>query len=164
MKTFVTKLLIAISAAGGISAASAQTTNLIFGTDFEGSGINDNYSSSYGYAYAGGNLGNAASAFAGAVTAGVGVSNSFSCYAQPDFTLTGSDPNSTNSAGYTYSGTEIYVQFGAPLNPLTPSANLDSYVLSFDAMVQGLEPGVNSTTLFFNQLNILTNGITAVQF
>jgi len=164
MKTSVTKLLIAISAAGGISAASAQTTNLIFGTDFEGSGINDNYSSSYGYAYAGGNLGGAASAFAGAVTAGVGVTNSFAFDARPDFTLTGSDPNYTNSAGYTYSGTEIYVSFGAPLNPLAPSANLDSYILSFDAMVLGLEPGVNTTTLFFNQLDILTNGVTSVQF
>ncbi len=48
MKTLVRKLLMAICAAGGISAASAQTTNIIFGTDFEGNG---NYSFSYGYAF-----------------------------------------------------------------------------------------------------------------
>jgi len=38
MKTLLRKLLMAICAAGGISAASAQTTNIIFGTDFEGNG------------------------------------------------------------------------------------------------------------------------------
>jgi len=161
MKTLMPKLLIAICAAGGISAASAQTTNLIFGTDFEGNG---NYSYSYGYAFAGGNVAGAASAFAGSVTAGVGVTNSSAFDGRPDFTLTGSDPNYTNASGYTYSGTDIYIQFGAPINPLTPTANLDSYILSFDAMVQGLEPGVNTTTLFFNHFNIMTNGATAVGF
>ncbi len=161
MKTLLRKLLMAICAAGGISAASAQTTNIIFGTDFEGNG---NYSFSYGYAFAGGNLGNAASGFAGAVAAGVGVTNSSAFDGRPDFTATGSGPNYTNSAAYTYSGVDDFIQFGAPINPLTPTANLDSYIVSFDAMVQGLEPGVNSTTLSFNQFNIMTNGATAVQF
>jgi len=92
------------------------------------------------------------------------VTNSSAFDGRPDFTATGSDPNYTNSAAYTYSGVDDFIQFGAPINPLTPTANLDSYIVSFDAMVQGLEPGVNSTTLFFNQFNIMTNGATAVQF
>src|SRR5438132_901087 len=147
MKTLIPKLLIAACAAAGISAASAQTTNLIFGADFEGNG---NYSSSYGYAFAGGNLGGASPApgFMGGITAAVGVTNSSAFDGRPDFTATGSDPNYTNSAGYTYSGVDDYIQFGAPINPLTPTANLDSYIVSFDAMVQGLQPGVNSTKVF----------------
>ena len=83
MKTLIPKLLIAACAAAGISAASAQTTNLIFGTDFEGNG---NYSFSYGYAFAGGNLGGAANGFAGSVAAGVGVANSSAFDGRPDFT------------------------------------------------------------------------------
>jgi len=161
MKTLLRTLLIALCISGGISAASAQTTNLIFGTDFEGNG---NYSFSYGYTFAGGNLGNAASAFTGGVVAGVGLTNSSAFDGRPDFTATGSDANYTNSAGYTYSGVDDFIQSGAPINPLAPTANLDSYIVSFDAMVQGLQPGVNSTTISFNQLNIFTNGTKAVQF
>ena len=82
----------------------------------------------------------------------------------PDFTLTASDPNYTDSAGYTYSGTDDYIQFGAPLNPFAPTSDLSSLVLSFDAAALGLDPSVSNTTLFFNQLNITTNGATAVQF
>jgi len=141
-----------------VSAASAQTTNLIFGTDFEGTGINDNYSGSYGYAYAGGNLGNAASGFSGSVTAGVGVTNSFAFDGMPDFTATASDPNYTNSSGYTYSGTDDYIEFGAPINPLAPTSDLSSLVISFDAEALGLDPSVTNTTLYFNGLDIMTNG------
>jgi hypothetical protein len=161
MKTPLRKLFIALCACAGISAATAQTTNLIFGTDFEGNG---NYSYSYGYAFAGGNLGNAASAFTGSVAAGIGVTNSSAFDGKPDFTATGSDSNYTNSPGYTYSGVDDFIQFGAPINPPTPTANLDSYIVSFDAMVQGLQPGINSTTVTFNQLNFFTNSTISVQF
>jgi hypothetical protein len=164
MKTSLSNLLMAIGACAAISVARAQTTNLILGTDFETSGMNDNYSYSYGYTFAGGNLGGAAQSFMGGVTAGVGVTNSKAFDGMPNFTATGSDPNYTNSAGYTYSGTEAYFVFGAPLNPLTPTTDVSTYVLSFDAMVQGLLPGINSTTVFFNQINFLTNGVAAVQF
>jgi len=160
MKTLIPKLVIAFCAAG-ISTASAQTTNLIFGTDFEGNG---NYSYSYGYTFAGGNLGNAASAFMGAVAAGVGLTNSSAFDGKPDFSGTGSDANYTNSAGYTYSGVDDFIQFGAPINPMTPTANLDSYIVSFDAMVQGLQHGVSSTTVTFNGLSIQTNSATAAKF
>jgi hypothetical protein len=160
MKTHKIKLLLAICAAGGISAASAQTTNIIFGTDFEGNG---NYTVAYGYAYAGGNLGGSPTAFVGGITAGVGVTNSSAFDSMPDFTATGSDPNYTNSASYTYSGTEAPLQFGAPITPMVPTANVDSYVLSFDAMVQGLLPGVNTTTVYFNEFDIQTNYVTAIK-
>ena len=157
MKTHLIKLLLAIGAAGGISAASAQTTNIIFGTDFEGNG---NFSYAYGYAYAGGNLGGAAQSWTGGNTAGVGVPNSSAFDSMTDFTATGSDPNYTNSPQYTYSGTEIFCQFGPPITSMIPTANVDSYTISFDAMVQGLLPGVNTTTVYFNALNIQTNGVT----
>lgn len=162
--TKIARLLTALGAFGIMSAANAQTTNLIFGTDFESTGINDNLAGSYGFAYAGGNLGGAASAFAGSVTSGVGLTNSSAFDAMPDFTLTGSDANYTNSSSYTYSGTAIDVSFGAPLTPLVPTANLDSFTLSFDARVQGLEPGANTTTIFFDHFNITTNGVTALNF
>ncbi|HSU54013.1 MAG TPA: hypothetical protein VLT36_08160 [Candidatus Dormibacteraeota bacterium] len=164
MKKSLTNLLFAIGACAALSAARAQTTNIIFGTDFETSGINDNYNYSYGYAFAGGNLGNAASGFAGSVTAGAGVTNGNAWDSMPDFTNTGSDPNYTNSSAYTYSGTEGFIQFSGPLNALTPSADLSSYVVSFDAKVQGLAPGINNTTLYFHELDFQTNGVTAVQF
>ncbi len=156
--------LLMLCIAGFASGAFAQSTNLLFGTDFEGTGINDNLTSSYGYAYAGGNLGNAVSAFTGGITPDVGVTNSLAFDGMPDFTGTASDPNYTNSASYTYSGTDDYIQFGAPLNPVSPTSDLSSLVLSFDAEALGLDPSVTNTTLFFNQLNITTNGVTAVQF
>jgi len=160
MKTHRIKLLLAICAAGGISAASAQTTNIIFGTDFEGNG---NFSYAYGYAYAGGNLGGAAQSWTGGNTAGVGLTNSSAYDSMSDFTATGSDPNYTNSSQYTYSGTEIFNVFNGPITPMIPTGNPDSYTISFDAKVQGLLPGVNTTTVFFNQLDIQTNGIAWIR-
>jgi hypothetical protein len=161
MKPPLKAALFALAGLVGISTASAQTTNLIFGTDFDGNG---NLSYAYGYAYAGGNLGAAASAFAGGITAGVGVTNSAAFDSMPDFTATGNDTNYTDSLGYTYSGTEVVVVFNPPITPITPSANLDSYILSFDAMVQGLEPGVTNTTMSLNGLSIQTNSVTSIQF
>ena len=158
----ITQLLTVLGSAGLMASASAQTTNVIFGTDFEGTAINDNYFSSFGYAYAGGNLGGSGPAFAGGVTAGVGLTNSSAFDAMPDFTLVGSDPNYTNSSGYTFSGTVIHIEFGAPLNGLTPTANVDSYAVNFDAQVQGLHGAVSSTTLEFKTdgagITLRTNG------
>lgn len=156
----MTKLMVLISVAGAMSA-SAETTNLIFGTDFEGSG---NLQGSFGYAFAGGNPGGAGSGFAGSITGGVGVGGSTAFLAQPDFSFTGVDPNYTNASQYTYSGTDISIQFGFPINPPAATANLDSYILSFDAKVQGLLPGHSTTTVSMNQLNFNVGGVMAVQF
>lgn len=159
--TKITQLLAALGIVGMMSVATAQTTNLIFGTDFEGNG---NYSFSYGYAFAGSDAGVAAQSFAGTVTAGVGVTNSSAYSGSPDYTLTGTDPNYIGLHAYTYSGMADHIVFSGPINPLTPTANLDSFILSFDANVGGLLTNLSSTTMGIELVDFKTAGATTFRF
>src|SRR5215472_15879776 len=171
MNMSIAKFLIALTGAAAISAADAQTTNLIFGTDFESTGINDNYLSSFGYAYAGSDSGTASVSFmGGAITAGVGVTNSSGLPGYPDFTMLATDTNYIGNHAYTYAGVSLDISFGPPLNPIAPMANLDNYIVSFDAVVGGLLPGTNSTILSFGpaltdgHLDFTTGGSNTLRF
>lgn len=170
----ITRLLTALGIAGMISAANAQSfTNLIFGTDFEASGTNDNSLGAGGYGYAGSSTQIPANVgfSGGAITAGVGLTNSAGLPGYPDYTGLATDPNySAAGLDYTFAGVSLGVNFGPPLTPITPTADLDSYIVSFDAMVGGLLPGQNNTTLTFGPsqfdgtLNFTTAGAITFRF
>src|SRR5262249_28845751 len=138
---------------------------------FEGTGVNDNYSSSYGYAYAGSDSGSATVAFTGgAITAGVGLTNSSGVPGYPDFTMLATDANYIGTHAYTYAGISLNVLFGPSPNPIAPMANLDNYVVSFDAVVGGLLPGTTNSILSFGpaltdgHLDFTTSGATTFRF
>ncbi len=151
-----------LSLAGMTAVAAAQTTNNIFGTDFDGGG---NFNFAYGFAYAGSDAGNADARFAGGgVIAGLGVGGTAAYSASPDYTRLATDPNYSGVHAYTYSGFGEHFAFNAPITPLKPTANLDSLVLSFDAKVFGLVTNLTSTDVSISYLNFKSAGSDVVVF
>lgn len=96
MKT-IQKILGVVSTVGMLSVASAQTTNVILQTDFDGDAGQGNYSYSYGYCVAGTSAGPAATGFAGgSIQPGIGVGGTSANYVSPDYTQLPTDPNWSN--------------------------------------------------------------------
>src|SRR5271170_6936045 len=101
----IKKLLVAVGISGMVSAATAQTTNIILQTDFDGDAGEGNSNDSYGYAYAGSSAGTAAAGYSGGITAGVGVDGTSANSISPDYTLLPDDPNwNSPSLAYVYAG------------------------------------------------------------
>jgi hypothetical protein len=140
---------------GTLSVVSAQTTNVILQTDFDGDAGEGNYSGSYGYTVAGTSAGNAAPNFTQAVTAGIGVDGTSANELSPDYTELATDQNWTNnSIQWAYAVAGDGTSFAGQITPITPTSALNSLVLSADLQLSGLLPGLTAADV----------SVTKVQF
>ena len=154
MKT-IKQLLVIFGIAVMASAATAQTTNIILQTDFEGDEGEGNFNNDYGYCVAGSSAGSVLAGYNGGVLDGIGVDGGYANGISPDYTLLPSDPNWTSpSLSYVYAVVGNGTQFGSPMTAITPTAFLDSFILSADVQVLGLQPGLTNADV----------SITKVQF
>ena len=71
------QLLAVLGIAGAVSAATAQTTNIILQTDFDGDAGEGNLNNDYGYCVAGSSAGSALAGYTGGITAGAGVGGTY---------------------------------------------------------------------------------------
>jgi hypothetical protein len=161
----IKQLLIVFSIAGVASVATAQTTNIILQTDFDGDGGEGNLNNDYGYAYAGSSAGTALAGYSGALTAGAGVDGTVANSISPDYTLLPTDPNwNSPSLAYVYAGVGNGTQFGAPMTAITPTAVLDSFILSADLQVLGLLPGLTTADITISKVQFLSAGAVIFDF
>jgi hypothetical protein len=145
MKAFQNAIVVA-AIVGTLTSGSAQTTNVILQTDFDGDAGEGNYSFAYGYCVAGTSAGPSATGFTGGgVQAGIGVNGTSANYISPDYTQLPTDPNWT-SPGITYAYAVVgdATGFSAPITAITPTNNASSLVLSADLRVQGLTNLLNT--------------------
>jgi hypothetical protein len=127
--------------AGMASAATAQTTNIILQTDFDGDTNEGNFNNDYGYCVAGSSAGAVLAGYSGGILAGTGLGGTSANSISPDYTLLPSDPNWTNaSLSYVYAVVANGTQFGGPMTAITPTPVLGSLILSADVQVLGLLP------------------------
>lgn len=154
MKT-IKQLLVIFGIAVMASAATAQTTNIILQTDFEGDEGEGNFNNDYGYCVAGSSAGSVLAGYNGGVLDGIGVDGGYANGISPDYTLLPSDPNWTSpSLSYVYAVVGNGTQFGSPMTAITPTAFLDSFISGADVQVLGLQPGLTNADV----------SITKVQF
>ncbi|MGA2869131.1 MAG: hypothetical protein ABSF34_08230, partial [Verrucomicrobiota bacterium] len=140
---------------GTLSVVSAQTTNVILQTDFDGDAGEGNYSGSYGYTVAGTSAGKTAPNFSQAVTAGIGVDGTSANELSPDYTELATDQNWTNdSIQWAYAVAGDGTSFAGQITPITPTSALNSLVLSADLQLSGLLPGLTTADV----------SVTKVQF
>ena len=157
MKTKTCLLVTLLGILGMMSVATAQTTNIILGTDFDGFG---DYNYGYAFAYAGSELGKTAVAPPNTyeVVSSAGVDNTAAARATVDYTGLATDPNYQNATSYTYAGVALHLVFTPTLANITPVATLNTLTLSCDVNVQGLLPGLTNTDVILNSLQFGTNG------
>jgi len=155
----IKQLLIVFSIAGAVSAATAQTTNIILQTDFDGDAGEGNFNNDYGYCVAGSSAGSVLAGYSGGLTAGAGVGGTFANSISPDYTLLPSDPNWTSpSLAYVYAVVGNGTQFGGPMAPLTPTSVLGSFILSADLQVSGLLPGLINADVTISKVQFIDSG------
>ena len=156
---FIKQLLITIGIAGMTSAATAQTTNIILQTDFDGDAGEGNFNNDYGYAYAGSSAGSVPAGYSGGLTAGAGVGGTVANSISPDYTLLPTSPNWTNaSLAYVFAGVGNGTQFGGPMTAITPTAVLGSFILSADLQVLGLLPSLTNADVTITKVQFLDSG------
>jgi hypothetical protein len=142
-----------------VSAATAQTTNIILQTDFDGDAGEGNLSNDYGYAYAGSSAGTVLAGYSGAITAGVGVGGTSANSISPDFTLLPGDPNwNSPSLAYVFAGVGNGTQFGGPMSAITPTAVLGSFILSADLQLSGLLPSLTNADVTITKVQFFDSG------
>lgn len=151
--------LIILSVAGMVSAASAQTTNIILQTDFDGDAGEGNLINDYGYAYAGSSAGTVPAGYSGGITVGAGVGGTAANSISPDYTLLPTDPNwDSPSLAYVYAGVGNGTQFGGPMAAITPTSMLGSFILSADLQVLGLLPSLTTADVTITKVQFLDGG------
>ncbi|HXB59309.1 MAG TPA: hypothetical protein VNU95_07080 [Candidatus Acidoferrales bacterium] len=150
------QLLALLSFAGIVSVATAQTTNVIVETDFDGDAGQGNFNDDYGYCVAGSSTGTSLAGFSGGVTPGSGVSGTSANSISPNYTFLPSDPAWTNSANtYNYAVVGNGTQFGAPMTAITPTAVAGSFILSADLQVLGLLPQLTSADVTVTKVQFM---------
>jgi hypothetical protein len=153
----IKQLLINIIFAGTVSVATAQTTNVILGTDFDGDAGEGNYNFAYGYGVAGSSAGTVPASYSGGITAGAGVDGSFANSISPDYTQLPTSPDWNNpSLAYVYAVVGNGTQFLRPDD--TPSRRqplLGSFILSADLQVSGLLPGLTNADVLISKVQFL---------
>jgi hypothetical protein len=155
----IKQLLIVLGIAGMVSAATAQTTNIILQTDFDSDANEGNFNNDYGYCVAGSSAGSALAGYSGGITAGAGVGGTFANSISPDYTLLPSDPNWTSpSLSYVYAVVGNGTQFGSPMTAITPTAVLSSFILSADLQVTGLLPQLTNADVYITKVQFLDSG------
>ena len=155
----IKQLLIVFGIAGAVFAATAQTTNIILQTDFDGDAGEGNFNNDYGYCVAGSSAGSVLAGYSGGLTAGAGVGGTFANSISPDYTLLPSDPNWTSpSLAYVYAVVGNGTQFGGPMAPLTPTSVLGSFILSADLQVLGLLPSLINADVTISKVQFIDSG------
>jgi hypothetical protein len=156
MKTITRAFVTALALIGTMSAATAQTTNIILQTDYDGDAGEGNFSYSYGYCYAGASTGSSPTGYTAGVISGAGVNGTAASVVSPDYTLLPDDPNWTNpSDAYVYAGVGNGTAFGAPITAIMPTAVTGSFVLSADLQVLGLMAGLTNTDVTISKVQFL---------
>ena len=161
----IKQLLAVLGIAGVVSAATAQTTNIILQTDFDGDSGQGNFSDSYGYVAAGSSAGTALAGYNGGIMAGTGVGGTTNNSISANYTLLPADPNWTNaSLSYVYAVLGNGTQFGGQITPITPTSVMSSFILSADLQVSGLLPGLTNTDVSISKVQCLSNGVVLFDF
>ena len=161
----IKQLLIVLGAAGMVSVATAQTTNIILQTDFDGDDGQGNFANSYGFAVAGSSAGSVATASSGGITVDAGVTNSSANSISPDYTQLPTDPNWTNAANsFVFAVVGNGTQFGAPMTAITPTPVLGSFILSADLQVLGLLPGLTNADVSITKVQFFSAGNVIFDF
>ncbi|HWD18361.1 MAG TPA: hypothetical protein VHB20_03715 [Verrucomicrobiae bacterium] len=146
--------------AGVALAAPGQTTNMIFGTDFDGGSGNGNFQ--YGYATgwagtdAGGGLG-AVFNYLG-VVANAGVDGSSALEASPDYTELATDPGWLDATSWAACHLNLVAAFGAPINPISPlslTSATNSLILRAQCETEGLVSGQYGANISIWELDFL---------
>lgn len=149
----IKQLLIILGITGMVSAATAQVTNIILQTDFDGDTNEGNFNNDYGYCVAGSSAGSVLAGYSGGLTSGAGVGGTVANSILPDYTLLPSDPNWTSaSLSYVYAVVANGTQFGSPMTAITPTAVLGSLILSADVQVSGLLPQLTNADVFITKV------------
>ena len=165
----IKQLLITIGIAGMVSTATAQTTNIILQTDFDGDAGEGNFNNDYGYCVAGSSAGSALAGYSGGILAGTGVGGTYANSISPDYTLLPSDPNWTNpSLAYVYAVVGNGTQFGSPMTSITPAATptevTGSLILSADVQVLGLLPSLTNADVTITKVQFFDTTGTNIVF
>lgn len=149
-------ILTLIALVGMMSVASAQTTNILLQTDYDGDAGQGNLNYAYGYCVAGSSAGSAATGFSGGITAGAGVGGSSANSITPNYTMLPNDPNWTNSSlSYVYAVVGNGTSFSSPIAPITPTSVTGSFILSADLQVLGLMPGLTNTDVNVSKMQFM---------
>jgi hypothetical protein len=155
----IKKIFTVLGLASIVSVATAQTTNVILQTDFDGDAGEGNLNNDYGYSYAGSSAGTALAGYSGGITGGAGVGGSSANSISPDFTLLPDDPNwNSPSLAYVYAGVGNGAQFGGPMTAITPTAVLGSFILSADLQLSGLLPGLTNADVAITKVQFFDSG------
>jgi|SRR5665213_74004 len=161
----IKQLLIALGIAAVTTVARAQVTNIILQTDFDTDADEGNFNNSYGYCVAGSSAGSALAGLeSGGILAGTGVDGTAANSESPDYTLLPNDPNwNSPSNSYVYAVLGNGTQFGAPMTAITPTAVMDSFILSADLQVAGLLPGLTNADVTISKVQFF-DGNTNILF
>jgi len=158
----IKQLLAILGIAGAVSAATAQTTNIILQTDFDGDANQGNYNTYYGYTAAGYGIGaSSGSCVAGnsfTLSGGTGVGGTTNLTSVADYSLLPFDPNWTNAAdSYVYAVLGAGTSFGSPVTPITPTSLMSSFILSADLQVLGLPPQLTNADVSITKVQCFSN-------
>jgi len=157
-------LLIMLGTAGVVSVATAQTTNILLQTDFDGDGVG-NFNFSYGYVAAGSSAGAVAGASSGGVTPGAGLNGTSANSITADYTLLPGDPNwNSPSLTFVFAVLGNGTSFAAPINPITPTAVAGSFILSADLQVSGLLTNLTTADVTVSKVQFLSAGSVIFDF
>jgi hypothetical protein len=156
MKTIQNAIVVA-AIVGTLSAASAQTTNVILQTDFDGDAGQGNYTGGYAYCVAGTDAGNPLPVSVNnlGVTPGAGVGGSSAYEASPNYTDLATDPGWLNAVEWDYAEVACGTDFGPPMTSITPTPLLNSLILSADVQVSGLVPGQYGANVLVSKMQFL---------
>lgn len=148
--------LIIVGFAGVVSGATAQTTNTILETDFDGDAGEGNLNNDYGYCVAGSSSGTSLAGESGGITGGAGVGGSSANSITANYTLLPTDSAWTNSANsYNYAVLGNGTQFGGPMTAITPTAVPGSFILSADLQVSGLLPQLTNADITISKVQFM---------
>jgi hypothetical protein len=161
----IKQLLITIGIAGMATAGTAQTTNIILQTDFDGDAGEGNFNFSYGYAVAGSSAGSVPAGFTGGLTGGAGVGGTVANSSTADYTLLPGDPNwNSPSLAYVFAVLGNGTSFTGPIAPITPTSVMSSFVLSADIQVTGLLPSLTNADITVSKVQFLSAGTVLFDF
>jgi hypothetical protein len=147
--------IVAAALAGMLSAASAQTTNVILQTDFDGDAGMGNGGGCGGYAGFGSELGGEPLPYTAAVAPGIGVGGTSAAQIIGDFSDLATDPIWQDAQDYVYFNLNLTTSFYNPLTALTPLTDvsgLSNLVLTANLQVSGELPGQYGANVYISEV------------
>lgn len=156
-------IIVVAAMIGMLSTISAQTTNIILQTDFDGDAGQGNLvadTPTYAFIYAGTDASGGQNGGAPLpvfvnyqdITNGIGVGGSYAFQFSPDYTDLATDPGWLDATTWATAEIAGGVSFGAPINPITPTSALDSLILSADVQSVGVVSGQYGANVLINSL------------